>query len=553
MPTNLPSSADLTIRARASLEPPTYAIDLNVFYDFVRERVRSLEARTLVRAALSHDIRLVVTSEFSEELKRTSRDAANDPVLSFAKSLPTLRTPEASVLDRVSSELATIVFGEKSKQGRLSANDKSDVAHIALAVASSAAGYITSDEAILRAREEIFSRLGLDVIGLTEFASMLEEPAEFTPSAGRATSGFAIATRSFGNDISDFLASNGMNGDRVSPPQTIGGLPPRYIVAHSREIILGVLSIDQSAKFDAPSQICLCVEQDHPYSSTIIDSLLDEVFKLATQKRPASLALSIGSKHLLSHRVAISRGFSDIDGRGTSLTKVVVGVPLVPKNWLETVRRVERVSDIHIQHEIPRFVGGSASIRLTHAAGRVSEIDALVLETLLGPTLLALPGRVGTLVPIAKNFSDQLIGGGSQLSFLEDPEAAFLSRRTYFNSARTTKQMVKNSIVIFYESLRTGGRGAAIAAARMCDSLVVLKDRIPEALQRGGVVSDATLLSTDDEILATTFDNLVLFKRPVRRDYLFRLKGVAARNFRTATAIGSESVAAILEYGCLEE
>ena len=81
---------DLGIKRRSAGEDPLYAFDLNVYFDLVRDRTKSDKARALFGAALAHRIRLAVSDEFALELKRTSADRANDPLLQMALRLPRL-------------------------------------------------------------------------------------------------------------------------------------------------------------------------------------------------------------------------------------------------------------------------------------------------------------------------------------------------------------------------------------------------------------------------------------------------------------------------------
>jgi GNAT superfamily N-acetyltransferase len=88
-------------RRSHSSDVPIYAIDLNVFFDAIKDRARSRDAGFVFEAALSHQIRIAVSTEFSSELKRTSHNPSNDPVLSFAKNIPALPPQEKSKLENL--------------------------------------------------------------------------------------------------------------------------------------------------------------------------------------------------------------------------------------------------------------------------------------------------------------------------------------------------------------------------------------------------------------------------------------------------------------------
>ena len=63
---------DLGIRERSAREAPFFALDLNVYFDLVKNRSQSNNARRLFGAALDHKIRLTVADELVKELRQTS-------------------------------------------------------------------------------------------------------------------------------------------------------------------------------------------------------------------------------------------------------------------------------------------------------------------------------------------------------------------------------------------------------------------------------------------------------------------------------------------------
>src|SRR5262245_47500724 len=54
------------------------------------------------------------------------------------------------------------------------------------------------------------------------------------------------------------------------------------------------------------------------------------------------------------------------------------------------------------------------------------------------------------IVPITRGFSAALLGADRQYSFLDVPEAQFLSRRTYFNTTRAVRAMNRGAAIAFY-------------------------------------------------------------------------------------------------------
>ena len=172
-----PPATKIDIQPRKrSFEAPIYAIDLNVLFDAIRtSRPRSGLAGALIEAAFRHQVRISKSPEFEMELRRTSYNPKDDPILALAQRIPTLPKQEKEVLDALASSISALVFPERTKNGGLSKNDKSDVMHLSSAIAGGVVGYITSDEKVLSAREGLMNEFGLDVIGLAEFVALLDD------------------------------------------------------------------------------------------------------------------------------------------------------------------------------------------------------------------------------------------------------------------------------------------------------------------------------------------------------------------------------------------
>jgi hypothetical protein len=103
--------------------------------------------------------------------------------------------------------------------------------------------------------------------------------------------------------------------------------------------------------------------------------------------------------------------------------------------------------------------------------------------------------------------------------------------------------------LLFYESERTGGRGAIIAAARIVDATISPKAQISNAILERGVIEDLASLTVSTDVLATSFDGLIRFPNPVSLDTLRRLGAAGPSNFQTATALPNAVLAAVLNCG----
>ena len=153
--------------------------------------------------------------------------------------------------------------------------------------------------------------------------------------------------------------------------------------------------------------------------------------------------------------------------------------------------------------------------------------------------------RLGVRFPGAT----RLLNTGNQMPLFGEPIAALLSQRTYFNTPRAAKLMRPRTPILFYESKRSGGRGNIVAAARIVDSMVMMKDQVPKDLYTSAVVEDVSTLTKVPDILVTTFDNLLQFPRQISLEQLRAMKAVGPSNLQTATALSSTLLCEILEIG----
>ena len=525
---------------KRSPEIPIYAIDLNVFFDAVKVRARSQDAIAVFEAALKHQIRVAASHELFAELKRKSNNPTNDPILSLAKTIPTLPVQEKAKIESLKPHIAPLVFPERSAAGKLKSTDESDIAHLAHAVAAGVSGYITSDEKVLAARDRLMKNFSLDVIGLSEFVHLLDLPSEIAPAPSKSTKGFRIQTPTI-EEVSTFLKREG-----VSTEGYISIAKCRRSAVFDNQGLVAVSLLDPAPALERPTHSVVCVHQEHPFSSTIADFLISEQVQLCSISGARSLLLMDISSQPITRRIALGQGFQQAREQ-SGLFKVSLGTPITNTTWTDARLVIERLSGMTLQEKCPRYDKPEVTVSIN---GTPRTVGLFELETLLSPTLLALPQRKAVVVPITPNFAADLLGTDAQYTLLEIPEAQLLFRRTYFNTVRAARAMIRGSIIAFYESSRGGkGRGAIVALGRIVDVTSIPANNVPELLQRGGVVDDIEALTKSDRILATTFDNLLVLNKPVSFKKLRELGCVSGANYVSATPITAKQLVSIVQAG----
>ena len=92
---------------------------------------------------------------------------------------------------------------------------------------------------------------------------------------------------------------------------------------------------------------------------------------------------------------------------------------------------------------MPTSSRGGEEISLKPAGGPSLHVLVSQLPDMLGPSIFVWPDRDGVVVPIAMIYANELLGTNRQqtFEFVENKDAAFLTRRAYVNAPRSAKIM----------------------------------------------------------------------------------------------------------------
>lgn len=520
---------------------PFYVIDLNVLFDLVRDRARSEDAHHLFSAALAHTLRIAVAGEFVEELKRTSLGRLDDPLLKLAARLPRLPKVDPKELASLAKSVHKIVFERGGSNAAGSPQAESDARHLAHATLAKASGFITSDGALLAARDDLLATHGIDVAGLDELVALL--PTTSTPSVAQSQ-GLGLTFRVLSEEEArSKLVSLGAPSELVAKfcADTDAELIARYgVLAEDQVIALGVLL--PSSKIDAQTALLVQVPQNHELADVIADHLFDVLLERASVDGPAGIELHRLPGQTLVSRVAEAKGFA---ASGPRMEKVALGRPLTPENWSLVSAQLRRRMGIELS------VPAADRVAIKDSAGHHHNVPLPQLEEMLSPTIVAWPGREAAIVAIRRAYADELLNTSNQgtLSLLEKKPAGLLTRRSYVSSPRNAGAIRIGSPIFFYESERSGGRAGIVAVARVVDSLVQPKERVSAGSKRRLVVDDFDSVSTSRDVLVTTFDSILRFPAVVLRRDLEKLGALGTNNLQAATRVSTENFRSILNMG----
>jgi GNAT superfamily N-acetyltransferase len=543
-------SIDVGARRRNPGETPVFAFDLNVYFDLVRQRAQSENARRLFGEALGHTLRLAVADEFVAELRKTSNNVLADPVLQMALRIPRLPKPDTDELNKLAMNIHDIVFTKTRHKDTGSYNSKADAKHVAHAALSKATAFVTRDGPILNARQELFSSFGIDIATVEEVLDLL--PLELPAMAVMPVRGDGFEPRSIeAGELSAYCNQTGIPktaSSEFTDAVSNGAFVRRNAIQCGGQIVaVGALKIPKS--LDPIARLLIHVRHEYKDAELFADYLIETLVRAACENAAITIELLYFNGQSIVNRLAVVGGFHR-NRNANSFLKVAIGRPLTSKTWSTAAQQVRRRTGLVLPDDFTA-VSGEGDIGIHLPKGVSIKIDATSLESQIGPTIIIWPGRNGVIVPITRRYADELLGTSDQsnLGFIENKNAAFLSKRGFINSPRATKLMRPGSPIIFYESKRDGkGRGAAVAIARIISSVVVAKAQVDAKSDKRLVIDNADQFSVTNDVLLTTFDNLMPFQTVVG---LVKLKefNATGTNLQSAVSLTSEQITSILTCG----
>lgn len=536
-----------------------FAFDLNVFFDVVKRRPRSEYGAVVMTAAFNNIVRLVVTEEFTNELRRTGT-AGQDPILEFALQLPTLPPPPNGVSEAMLEELASIIFPARAKAGKLTVQDRSDLVHLAIASHHKIAAFVTAEDALVKASEHIEAAFRIKIVHVKDLAETLRSA---TSASSPLDIGFSDRDLRLA-EITDKHSGAIRNlVDSLKLPSDLYGLALAEGVQANTRGSLAITFGEQivCAAFWRPQSILqgvleafLLVDEDQASALVAVNALLNPLSRIARERGPARLRVLIPNSATGTQDVAIRYGFMRCTGNQAEISRyqrLTIGKVVNKTSWPSLRALLEVEADMRFAEDFVAIADEELRIQFQNRAGTEFLIDLFDLETILSPTLFLLSGRDAVLAPIRAIYADDLLDTGEQASLLPRPQASILHERTYFSHSRNERLLSRGTPIVFYESGKANGRSAAIAVARITNTVVIPKSQIAATLLDGGVLAEDDIknLSSGDLIAATTVDNVLKLRKPVPLRDLREFGCVDGSNLITSKPITLDQLEQILSKG----
>ena len=544
---------------RPLLHTPSYVIDLNVFFDAVRNRDNG-QCSQIIASSLRHEIRLFVTSEFAKELDRTSQDRKNDPILTFAKVLPTLPQVGSDRLQAIVTDLRNLFSSTSRGPRQWTINDVSDQIHLASSIHHRVFGFITSDSAILQNSTLINQEFGLRVVSPTDFVDSFEPDTSTITSVSIWSERKAIQVSQINErnrpSVDRFLRDHDTRQrDTASWLRvTSGSAWPAPIVISSFDRVTGVGLWSGTRGSSKDAVLSLFIDEDHPDSDCAIDHILAASADVRDIGRAWRFNLRIPRKQTRTRDTAIKRGFhpqrSIASEDEIEFTRVVIKGPVVSSYWPKVVKEFMDQAGLDIPRSMPSYqYPDSSEIEIGIDSWRRSwKMSPFEFETFISPGLLITPRRGAVIVPIQERYADELLPEASnQRLLVSHHDAAFRLERAYFLKAGMHGYFPRGQLVVFYVSR---GRSQAVALARVTYSETLTKTQAMLRLTRQGVLSEDEInrrANDRNEIAVFTFDNLVRFPQSIDFNRLREMRCISGANLVTTEKISDAAVRRIVE------
>lgn len=540
----LGASAQPKLSPQSDRSSNLWVIDINVLFDLVKSKRAQYEmAAGVFGAALDGRARVAVTSEFANELDRNSTSEELDPLLELAKALPKLRISAREQLRPLADEFHQSIFeiGKPSQANTPQA--LSDCLHMAECVAGNASAFVTSDGILLRNRRLIREKWGLEVVAVEDFHDALSSlvlKENFQPIRG---DGFRICMSDSKAAKSLATALGGANVNTTYFADHVVRVPGKYTTAlNDDNKAIGLAASVAPESLGQPRRMLVLVDHDHPRAELVADTMLNQAIDDVGISGLNLIELADVPGQIVVRKAALQAGFST-DGQRSELTKVALGVPITPSSFQRVKNQLRLMFGECCSALLPGCFNDFERLQSSDPEGFIR------LEKALSPTLIASNGRRVCVQPIAASYSSELLGTSDQASMLDQFEGAFRSQKIYVSSGRSKNFFKANQIIMFYESSRTGGRGAIVAAARVDNVVTQNKSETGSSDVKRTVLDSVERFSASKEVTLTGFSSVLRFPRPVPLNKLVEIRATGTQNLQTTTLIATEAAQQIFDFG----
>lgn len=530
---------------------PIYSIDLNVFFDYIRSRKNEKYVSQLISLSLSGHIRLVITSEFTEELKRNAKP--DDPVLRFSENLKKLPEINNSLSSKLFDDIYSIIF--RSKRVKTKENDISDIKHIVNTILNGINGFITSEKKILAKANIIQMLYKIEILSPYElfYDDFLLEKQD-TLAAGTENIHFNPISGPLSNDNLNFISYKSLD-QRCRTSIISSEFNIKYNINY-KNITCGFICINTiKQKYPIINSYIILNEQVSEIYY-IIDWCLQLIYSCSSSSNFCNINIkALSGSEILNNNLK-SRGFlkSKITDFGfLTFNKICVNCILNSKLWPIFNDYIANQIGYSFPDIFPSYNEiNNSGILLRNKIGDRFNLDLFKFETLFSPVLLLCKNRKSLIIPIRKEYAETFFPILSkQFSLIPNDIVSVSYEKAYFRSPRNYKKFTIGMLVFFYVSGHKDGYMEVIGYGRITYSGLTDVSNLSIKFYRQGVLSEADIikLSENNLIHVITFDNFKLLDNRISYTYLKENAIISEANLVTSELIDYASTIKLLNKG----
>lgn len=544
--------------------PRSYAIDLNVLFDVLKNRARKEASSAVFKAGFNRSVSVHITNEFLVELRRNSPPDGVDPILEIASHFPVLPDVNINDLSPITEKLRRIVFPDRQRDGRTRTQDISDLRHLALSIHHRLTGFVTGEAAILRAQRTIRDQWGLDILSPTDFLTPLDDSEQSISPVRVQVQQLRILASHFLEserpEIEKFLLGLGINHTDISVAWSPGSAksPQRRICVRSDQQLVGLASWDNPLGLVRDINSYLFVNEDHGAADTVIDHLLESVSRDCTVSKALRVLLHVRPEQALTHSTALTRGYrpsGKVSGQNGFLyiIKLFFDRIITSSSWEIFSREFATLTGFTVSPRMPDFGEVEVhGVKFERKDGGHFFMELFDFETLCSPAVFLFPNRSGIMVPIWRLYAEELLGATSQqFNLFPAKEASMRLEKAYYRKPRRQKFLKNGAPAVFYISGKGGGTKQAVGCGRVTFNDIRPVEDVHLHFQRQGVLEKEELrkrANTRGEVQVFTFDNFKPFVNAVPFIRLERL-GIKGSSLISTRAIDDIQLEAICREG----
>ena len=527
---------------------PIYAIDLNVLFDYLKQRENCVYVTNLISMAMSGHLRIVVTTEFIDELKRNT--IGEDPVLRFAEQFKRLPELDREQYKELHSEIYNLIFPEKRDKTKV--NDNSDVSHVVASVINEIDGFITSEKKILRQSEQIFKKYKLQILSPYELYSEDSEIDSHALDLDNQEINLEISQKPFNKNsdlFSELLSPRGLTEIEQSDYENL------YSVNVGKKS-MGIIGVQRVQQKICLINAILLLKDDAPNIYLIIDKCMDLIYEYAVKKEYCQFCIKVKKDSEVLIQTLHEQLFIKSNTRHEFFTEYIrlfVNKQIFRQDWAHLNSILEYSMKLKGPDHFPSY-NEMINSRIVFLRTNMKKygINLFDFETFFYPAILMCSKRPGVIIPIHKNFIEAFFPKHSSQDVLFPHHSASVScEKVYYRAPKKSKHIEKGKLAFFYESGYKGGAKQIIGYGRITSAQIIDIDVLNNKFYRQGVLSEISIegIAINGKIQVITFSNFRIFKNPVDYAVLEKEKIVSGARLVTAQGVDFKSVNKIMKYG----